>query len=92
MSKVIHVPEDLFVRLDRAAAAEGFTPLEWLDANLPEEIGARASDEAEGPQTLADLFAGRVGLFSSGTGEPRLETLRESFSDYLEEKHRNGHL
>jgi hypothetical protein len=90
MSRMIEVPEGVFARLQGAAAAEGLAPGSWLDARL------RSSENGQhpcaAPRTLADLFVGRMGRFSSGTGEPRLETLRESFGEYLEEKHRSGHL
>jgi hypothetical protein len=91
MSKTIEMPEDLFAHLDRAAAAKGLTPRVWMDEKLPQALIGSAGVDGE-PKTLADLFAGRVGLFSSGSGEPRLETLRESFADHLEEKHRDGRL
>lgn len=92
MSKMIEVPEDLFAHLDRAAAAERLTPRVWMNDRLPQPMsGCPGGGDGE-PKTLADLFAGRVGLFSSGNGEPRLEALRESFADYLEQKHRDGRL
>lgn len=92
MSKTIGVPEELFSHLDRAAAAEGLTPPLWMGGKLPQPMnGCSAAVNGE-PKTLADLFAGRVGLFSSGTGEPPLDTLPGSFADHLEHKHRDGRL
>jgi hypothetical protein len=132
MSKMIEVPEELFERLERAAANQGLTPLGWLDTNVPTENGSNAEphhartmaerlaarlgrigsgtappspdpsanrDAADVPgadskpaRTMADRFAGRVGLFDSG-GDGRLsESPGKQFTEYLEEKHRTGHL
>lgn len=92
MSKTIELPDELFVRLETTAAAEGLTPKGWIDARLSANGNGEAAYGTREPRTLADLFAGRVGRFSSGHGEPRLEDLRESFGEYLEDKHRKGHL
>lgn len=44
------------------------------------------------PQSLADLFAGRVGLIDSGGSEHLSRGCGEKFTDYLESKRRNGSL
>lgn len=69
------------------------TPVEWLSARLPPVADAVEPERpGERPRTLADLFAGRVGLFASKTEEPLSENTGERFADYLEEKRRDGRL
>lgn len=100
MSKMIELSDSDYAVIQEAASAAGMTADEWIVARLVAlgeiaEESVEASPETLGPssqpaKTLADLFAGRIGRFNSGNGEPRLETLRESFGEYVEEKHRNG--
>ncbi len=91
MSQTIEVPDPLFDDMREDAEAQGLSLVGWIASKLPRD-GNDPPAGATPPKSLADLFAGRVGTFSSGTGEPSLETLRDSFGDYLEEKHRTGHL
>jgi hypothetical protein len=44
------------------------------------------------PRTMAERLAGRLGLVGSGTGLPSSDHVGQSFGEYLEEKHRSGHL
>ena len=102
MSKMIEFSDGDYAEIHEAASAAGMTPDEWIVARLiaPREIpeeGAAAQSEPPGvdakpAKTLADLIAGRIGRFNSGNGEPPIEALRDSFGEYLEEKHRNGTL
>jgi hypothetical protein len=102
MSKMIELSDSDYAAIQEAASAAGMTPDEWIVARLvasrgTAEEGVNASSAASDPnakpaKTLADLFAGRIGRFNSGSGEPRVETLRESFGEHLEQKHRTGTL
>lgn len=94
----IEFSEQDFASIERAAAAEGVPVDEWVVANLPlngsraESADAPPSPEAKPAQTMADLFAGRLGGFNSGTGQPSSNHIGMSFAEYLEEKHRAGRL
>lgn len=90
MSRSVELPDSDFERLEEAAAAEGVTPAEWIAERLPACPEAQACGNGKPAKTLADLFAGHIGRFSSGHGRPRIEDLRESFGEYLEAKHHAG--
>ncbi|MBW3572647.1 MAG: hypothetical protein KY467_16210 [Gemmatimonadetes bacterium] len=87
-----------YAAIRNAAAADGMPLAAWIVANLPlnpdhpDATEAKLGPEAKPPRTMADLFAGRIGRFNSGNGEPRSDTGRESFAEYLEEKQRAGRL
>jgi hypothetical protein len=94
----IEFSEQDFAAIERAAAAEGIPVDEWVVANLPlngsraESHASPSSPEAKPAKTMADLFAGRLGGFNSGTGQPSSNNIGESFAEYLEQKHRAGRL
>lgn len=92
MSRSIELSDEDYERLERAADIEAITPAEWVARRLPECPQAQPCANGKPVQTLADLFAGHIGRFSSGHGQPRIEDLRESFGEYLEAKHRAGNL
>jgi len=92
MSYLLEIPDELYAALQAAADAHGTTPLGWIAGHLPqaaETVGAHA-EPAGGPQTLADLFAGRVGRIRSGSTERLSEACGERFTDYVEAKRRAG--
>jgi hypothetical protein len=90
MSRSIELSDEDYARLEQAAEQERITPAEWIARHLPPCAEAPACTSGKSPRTLADLFAGHVGRFSSGHGQPRIEDLRESFGEYLEVKHGGG--
>ena len=92
MSRMFEVPEELFERLERAAAAQRLTPLEWLDANVPAASSNGPALPAEHPRSMGERLAGRLGRLGSGTGEPPSDRAADSFAEYLEEKQRAGRL
>lgn len=92
MSRSIELSDEACARLEQAAAAESVTPSEWITRHVPARPDAQPSANGRPATTMADLFAGHIGGFSSGHGKPRIEDLGESFGDYLEAKHRAGHL
>jgi hypothetical protein len=91
MNRSVELPESDYARLEEAAAAEGVTPAAWIRERLPQPSVTPCSN-GKPAKSLADLFEGQIGRFSSGTGEPRSDDLRESFGAYLEQQHRAGRL
>lgn len=94
MSHTLEIPDTLYAVLKEAADASGLTPVDWIAAQLPQtQRTAKVEiEQASGPGTLADLFAGRVGRIRSGGNERLSEECGTKFTDYLEEKRRAGHL
>jgi len=94
MSHLLEIPDTLFTALKEAADANGLNPVEWIAAQLPRIQPAKGpeSEQIDGPKTLADLFAGRVGRIRSGGREHLSEECGTKFTDYLEEKRKAGHL
>ncbi|HVH13953.1 MAG TPA: hypothetical protein VM759_12915 [Longimicrobium sp.] len=98
MSKTIKVSDEDFVRIRNAAAAEGMPPEAWILEHLPLErtpgnaTALPPSPDGQRAKTMYDLFAGRVGRFNSGTGQPGSDEVGNSLANHLEEKHREGRL
>lgn len=92
MSRSIELPDEEYARLERAAELEGVTPAEWVARHLPACTRAQPCANGTPAKTMADLFAGRVGVVASG-GEGRLsENTGERFADLLVEQRRAGRL
>lgn len=89
MSQSLELPDPIFDALQHAAAASGTTPVGWIAAHLPS--GTPALDR-KNAKSLADLFEGRVGRFNSGGKEALSQDCGERFTDYLEQKRREGRL
>lgn len=105
MSRSIEVSESTYSALEAAAAAEGTTADEWLDAHLADMLPHAepvvhadpvqppdGSGETE-PKSLLDLLmrAGLVGVFNSGRGD-LAERHGELFAEGMLEKRRMGTL
>jgi hypothetical protein len=90
MSQTLEIPDSTYDTLKRVAEAGGTTPLGWIEARLAETRPVIDRPEPKPGRTLADRFAGRVGLIR-GEGPPRVSGREgEDFADYLEEKRRQG--
>lgn len=89
MGQLLEIPDDVYLALQAAARDEGTTPLGWITTHLPSEPG-EAGDNAPKPQSLADLFAGRVGAIRSGGSERLSEQCAERLADHLEHKRSTG--
>ncbi|HEX2077434.1 MAG TPA: hypothetical protein VHG08_06980 [Longimicrobium sp.] len=96
--RAIEFSEGDYTAIQDAAAREGIPMNVWVMANLP--LNRSECDSTEAPpasggkpaRTMADLFAGRVGLAASG-GDGRLsENTGEKFTDILVKKRRQGRL
>lgn len=98
MSKMIEVSDQDYERIQDAAAKDGMPLGPWVVANLPlESAGGEPAvtppcTNGKPARTMADRFAGRLGVVAS-EGDGRLsENTGEKFTDYLEEKRRAGTL
>jgi hypothetical protein len=92
MSRILELPDVVYAKLERAAAAAGLTPADWVDANTPEDHASESKD-ADAPQpTLAERFAGRVGVIDTGGRARAAENIGERFAEHLAAKRREGRL
>lgn len=93
MSRSIELSDEDYARLEQAAEMERITPAEWIARRIPNwPDGPRLGANGEPAKTMADLFAGRVGVVASG-GEGRLsENTGEKFAELLAEQRRAGRL
>jgi hypothetical protein len=88
MSRSVDLPDSVYAALEEAAASSGTTPAEWIAAHLPQPVPAPQPEcERQPPRTLADEFAGYIGLFSSGCGDLS-ERVSEIYGEAMMEKHR----
>jgi hypothetical protein len=94
MSHILELPDTLYTALKEAADESGLTPLDWIATHLgqSQETKQESSEQEGSPQTLADLFTGRVGRIRSNGQERLSEECGAKFTDYLEEKRRTGRL
>jgi hypothetical protein len=89
MSQNLELPDPIFDALQHAASASGTTPVGWIAAKLPKP---EQSADGNGAKSLADLFAGHIGGFSSGGKETLSENTGQRFTDYVVQKRREGRL
>lgn len=90
MSRTFELPDDVYAQLEAEESAAGTTPAEWIAARVAARR-RRREPQANGPgsaaRTLADEFAGRIGLVSSGRSDLS-ERVSEIFAEGLLEKRR----
>lgn len=80
MSRTLELSDDTYRQLLDAAAAAGLTPVEWIAAHLPDSAEEEAVPEPT--QTLAERFAGRVGVIDSRDRAQKPEP--RTLADFLE--------
>lgn len=93
MGQIIELPDEVFARLQAAAAKAGQSPAEFIaDVTSTATSGApHAPDEKR--LTLRERMSGSIGAVHSGLGKERLSENRgEKFTGYLEQKRREGRL
>src|SRR5438874_4044302 len=90
MSRTLELPDELYERLEKVAAEGHTTPVDWLDQHVPKSNGQTAQPVAK--RTLRERLEGLIGNFSSGGQERLSENCGEKFTDYLEQKRREGRL
>jgi len=87
----IVIPKDHKVELDLPAELPA-GPAEVIVLSTTKPAEPQVTASSEGPRSLADLFAGRVGLIDGGDGETLSEGGGEKLADHLEAKRRAGRL
>lgn len=92
MSRSIELSDEDYAYLERVAEMERITPAEWVARRIPRWSEPLKCADGTPARTMADVLAGRIGLFSSGNGQPSSDNVRESFGEYLEQKQREGRL
>ena len=90
MSRTLELPDELYERLQKAAADGHTTPVDWLDQHVPKSNGESVPPVAK--KTLRERLGGRIGGFHSGGKVTLSENCGEHFADYLEQKRREGRL
>ena len=65
MSRMLELPDSVYDELCEAAAARGLSPAAWISAHLSGDVAPKPGGADAEPQTLADLFAERVGQIGS---------------------------
>jgi hypothetical protein len=89
MSQNLELPDPIFDALQQAATATGTTPVGWIAAHLP---AAPPQPQTNGAKSLADMLVGYIGSCNSGGKEALSENTGARFTDYLEQKRREGRL
>jgi hypothetical protein len=93
MTRLIELSEEDYARLERAAEVEGITPAEWVTRHLPTCADEpKPCSSGKPAQTLAERFAGRVGVVASGGTERLSERHSEVFGDMLQAQRKAGRL
>jgi len=87
MSRSIDLPDTVYAALEAAAATTGTTPAGWIAARVTPSPAAEPECEGQPLGTLADEFAGRVGVVSSGRSNLS-ERVSELYGEAVMEKHR----
>jgi hypothetical protein len=85
MSRMLELPDDVYARLLDEAAACGVTPVEWIVSRLPRAAASSGDEPSAKPtQTLAERFAGRVGVIDTGPRARAAEPPPQTLADFLE--------
>lgn len=93
MSRTLELPDEVYADVEKAAAAQGTTPVGFIADAAARALPPSTGDATNGPRkTLRERFAGLIGGFHSGSPEPLSENTGEKFTDYLEQKRREGRL
>jgi hypothetical protein len=93
MSRSVELSDEQYARLEEVAVADGVTPAEWIARRIPAcAKEPEPCSNGRPARTMADVLAGRVGLFDSGGDGMLAERHSELFGDYLEEKRKAGRL
>jgi hypothetical protein len=92
MSQTLELPDEVFERLQKVAAEAGKTPVQFI-ADATSRMNGSPTTTGEKPKTLRERMGGLIGSIRSGQRDERLsENCGEKFTDYLEQKRREGRL
>lgn len=92
MSQILELPDEIYERLQKAAADAGKSPVDFI-ADATAIVNGTAAQPSEKSKTLRERMSGLIGGIRSGKGHERLsENCGERFTDYLEQKRREGRL
>jgi len=89
MSRTLELPDELYERLEKAAAEDGKSPQEWLAMHLP------SLDDLTPPSpagTLYEKIKDLIGTFDSGGIENMTEDPNDPLFNILLQKKREGRL
>jgi hypothetical protein len=92
MSKTLEPPDEVYDRLQKAAAGAGRTPVDFNADATAAAPNRAATASGEKPLTLRERFGDLIGGFRSGSKVPLSENCGEKFADCLEQKRREGRL
>jgi hypothetical protein len=90
MSRTLELPDELYERLEKAAANDQTTPVGWLEQHVPKRNGQAPPSEVK--KTLRERLHGIIGSVASQADQRLSENTGEKFADYLEQKRREGRL
>ncbi|HEU4559550.1 MAG TPA: hypothetical protein VFS20_16990 [Longimicrobium sp.] len=100
MSRKVELPDDVYARIEEAASATGNSVAEVIASRFPAPSPAAngtggeppsANGAGQAPRTLADEFAGRVGLVTLPETTTS-ERTSELFAQTVLEKYRSNQL
>jgi hypothetical protein len=89
MSRTLEIPNELYERLEKAAAEVHKTPLEYLDDAIP---SLRSLTPLPAGLTLYDLMKDHIGKVKGTPLEELQEDPNDPFFNYLLQKKREGRL
>jgi hypothetical protein len=92
MSRILELPDVVYTKLEKAAAAAGLTLADWVVGNVPEDHASESPNGDAPKPTLAERFAGRVGVIDTGGRARAAENIGERFAEHLAAKRREGRL
>ncbi len=92
MSRILELPDVVYATLERAAAAAGLTLADWVVGNVPEDHASESHNGDATKPSLAERFAGRVGVIDTGGRARAAENIGERFAEHLAAKRREGRL
>jgi hypothetical protein len=90
MSRTLELPDELYERIAKIAEESQTTPVGWLDQHVPKPNGPAAPPAVK--KTLRERLDGLIGSIESSGGEHLSRDCGEKFTDYLEQKRREGRL
>jgi len=93
MSRLLELPDPVYAALEQVAASSGLTPAGWIAAHVSRATAVNGNNNGQRPTlTLAERFAGRIGVIDTGGRARAAENIGERFAEHLAAKRRAGRL